>query len=116
MGGGAVSESAMIVCLGWGSLIWCPDSLPTIGDWHADGPDLPVEFARQSKDGRITLVIEPGAKRVPVLWTRLTVGSIDAARGEGLWQTGRVCASRNMRNPSVTGALRTRRNTASRRG
>ena len=70
----------MIVCLGWGSLIWRPGSLPTIGDWHADGPELPVEFARQSRDDRITLVIEPGSERVPVLWTRLTVGSVDAAR------------------------------------
>ena len=94
MGGGAVSESAMIVCLGWGSLIWCPDSLPTIGDWHADGPDLPVEFARQSKDGRITLVIEPGAKRVPVSWTRLTVGSIDAAR-RALADREGVCLSKH---------------------
>ena len=83
----------MIVCLGWGSLIWSPGSLPTIGDWHSDGPDLPVEFARQSRDGRITLVIVPAAKHVPVLWTRLMVGSVDTAR-RALADREGVCLSR----------------------
>lgn len=87
----------MIVCLGWGSLIWRPGSLPTIGDWYADGPDLPVEFARQSGDGRITLVIEPSAIPVPVLWTRLSVGSVDAARKVLADREG-VCLSRYPRS------------------
>ena len=87
----------MTVCLGWGSLIWFPGSLPTIGDWNTDGPELPVEFARQSRDGRITLVIEPKSERVPVLWTRLTVGSIDAAR-RALADREEVCLARNPRS------------------
>lgn len=71
-----------IVCLGWGSLIWnqCrADELLTVGGWHSDGPHLPIEFARQSDDGRITLVITPGAKLVPVLWAELDVQSLDKA-------------------------------------
>ena len=69
-----------IACLGWGSLIWKPDNLPITGAWRPDGPLLPVEFARQSRDGRITLVLIDGAKPVPVLWTNLTVNSLDEAR------------------------------------
>ena len=87
----------MTVCLGWGSLIWFPGSLPTIGDWYTDGPELPVEFARQSGDGRITLVIEPKAERVPVLWTRLAVSSINAAR-RALADREGVCLSRYPRS------------------
>jgi hypothetical protein len=50
----------MIACIGWGSLIWDMRNLNVDGNWHADGPLLPIEFARQSRDGRITLVIVQG--------------------------------------------------------
>ena len=69
-----------IVCLGWGSLIWDPRDLPISSEWEADGPELPVEFARQSSDGRITLVIAEEAIPVPVLWSTLSVNSLDDAR------------------------------------
>ena len=72
----------MIVCLGWGSLIWAPRDLPVSDDgWRCDGPDLPIEFARQSADEHITLVIAEGSPLVPVLWASLCVGSLDDARG-----------------------------------
>ena len=87
----------MIVCLGWGSLIWCPGSLPCTGDWHCDGPNLPIEFARQSKDGRVTLVIEQNADPVPTLWTQLRIDSIDDAR-RALADREKVCLSRNPRS------------------
>lgn len=67
------------VCIGWGSLVWDPRALPC-GPWHEDGPLLPIEFARESMDARLTLVICPGAPRVPTLWTVLDVSSLDAAR------------------------------------
>ena len=84
----------MIICLGWGSLIWCPGNLPTVGDWHRDGPHLPIEFARQSRDDRITLVIEDCAGLVPVLWTRLQVLSVDEAR-IALAKRENVCLTKN---------------------
>ncbi len=69
-----------IVCLGWGSLIWDPRELPISSEREIDGPELPVEFARQSSDGRITLVIAEAAIPVPVLWSTLSVNSLDDAK------------------------------------
>ena len=70
----------MIVCLGWGSLIWDHRNLPAGGQWRNDGPGLPVEFARQSQDGRMTLVIADKSEPIPVLWTRLELNRLDDAR------------------------------------
>ena len=67
-----------IACLGWGSLIWNAGELP-VAEWREDGPSLPIEFARRSKNGRVTLVIAPGAAEVTVLWTRLDVGDLEEA-------------------------------------
>ena len=69
------------VCLGWGSLIWCPKALPVIGDWSPDGPRLPVEFARKSQDKRMTLVIceGVGVPAVTTLWAALDVASLPEA-------------------------------------
>lgn len=59
-----------IACLGWGSLIWDPQELPVQNNWFNDGPFLPIEFARQSNDGRLTLVIVPeNVVMVQSLWT-----------------------------------------------
>ena len=75
-----------IACLGWGSLIWGPGNLsdrlmlPDDGDWNLDGPKLPIEFARQSENGRITLVITPEADSISVLWAKLNCASIEEAR------------------------------------
>jgi hypothetical protein len=51
-----------IGCLGWGSLIRDQGKLPVRGTWQGDGPELPVEFARQSTNGRVTLVVTEGAR------------------------------------------------------
>jgi hypothetical protein len=69
-----------IACLGWGSLIWDPRSLHVRSDWFVDGPLLPIEFARQSKDKRITLVITPGSPLVRSLWALSSLDSVDAAK------------------------------------
>jgi hypothetical protein len=68
-----------IACLGWGSLIWDPRRLPVNGEWLEDGPKLPLEFARESKDGRMTLVIVEQGPPVPTLWAELDVGNIKEA-------------------------------------
>lgn len=68
-----------IVCLGWGSLIWDPRRLPIQQPWFTDGPLAPVEFSRQSKNGRITLVIDMAAKHIPVLWARMNVTDCEEA-------------------------------------
>lgn len=69
-----------IACLGWGSLIWKPGTLPVSGPWNKDGPWLPVEYARHSTSQRITLVLVAGAQPVQVLWALLTTPSLLDAR------------------------------------
>jgi len=68
-----------IAFLGWGSLVWDPHDLKKRGDWYSDGPFLPIEFARISKDGRITLVLHPGAKKSQALWVWADFSSLDEA-------------------------------------
>lgn len=80
-----------IACLGWGSLIWNPRELPIATTWRHDGPELPVEFVRQSKDGRITLVIEPKAKPLRVFSAVLKAQDIDAACKELADREGVSC-------------------------
>lgn len=55
-----------IAILAWGSLLWQPKDLhfnEEIG-WSENGPFLPIEFARISKDGRLTLVITQNGTEV----------------------------------------------------
>ena len=70
-----------IAILGWGSLIWQPKELAynkTFG-WQKDGPIFPIEFARISKDGRLTLVITENGTKVPVLYTLSNYHNLEEA-------------------------------------
>ena len=69
-----------VVGLGWGSLVWNPGVLRCKRGWCEDGPALPLEFARTSRDGRLTLVLVDGARPVPTLWTELDYRSPDEAQ------------------------------------
>lgn len=72
-----------IVCLGWGSLIWNREKLPIASEpnaWRDDGPELPVEFARQSSGDRLTLVLMGAGPTSRMLWTEMGVLDLACAR------------------------------------
>ena len=69
-----------VAYLGWGSLVWDPRDLQFRSEWFSDGPLLPLEFARESRDRRITVVITSGSPFVRSLWTLSSLGSVESAR------------------------------------
>ncbi|MPT47970.1 MAG: hypothetical protein E2598_06060 [Sphingobium sp.] len=85
-----------IVCLGWGSLVWDARDLPIEGGWNSDGPGLPLEFARQSGDDRMTLVIVNIEHHVPTLWAEMNVNSLAHA-------INALAAREGVQNPNAIG-------------
>ena len=69
----------VIACLGWGSLIWKPDTLPLAGEWFSDGPKLPIEFARVGDGGELATAICANAPPCKVLWALLDVETLEDA-------------------------------------
>lgn len=70
-----------IVCIAWGSLLWKPEALRLASGWHPGGPQLPLEFARDSDDSaEVALVLCEGAAAVPTYWAYLATDDIGAAR------------------------------------
>jgi len=91
-----------IACLGWGSLIWKPGDLPVSPPWNEDGPWLRVEFARQSKNSAVSLVLEPGAQPVQTLWALLKVASLQEAR-DALCQREKATSTKSIGYWSAAG-------------
>lgn len=69
-----------IACIGWGSLVWKPDNLLIHREWFMDGPFLPLEFTRQSIDGRLTLAITAKLKPLRTLWALMATNDLEEAR------------------------------------
>jgi hypothetical protein len=69
-----------IACLGWGSLIWNSGTLKVTSNWNSDGPSLPVEFARESQDGRMTLVLCDDIDTTPTFWVLMQAEDIQTAK------------------------------------
>jgi hypothetical protein len=70
----------MIVCLGWGSLVWDPRNLPLQGPWRDDGPLIKVDFLRHSNGDRVTLVLDNSAPPVTSLWNVIPVENWEVAK------------------------------------
>lgn len=70
-----------IAILAWGSLIWQPKTLEfdTLFGWNENGPLLRIEFARISKDGRLTLVITENAVNVQTFYAISSYKTINEA-------------------------------------
>jgi hypothetical protein len=66
--------------LGWGSLLAEQKELEIENNkWYNDGPFVPIEFARISKDKRLTLVIHPAFDEVQTYYAVSTFTKLDAA-------------------------------------
>jgi hypothetical protein len=78
------TDMGEIAFLGWGSLCWDIRDLPVDGEWLSAGPTLPLEFARISRDGRLTLVIDEAGTpcQTRFIWSSISTlrGSIEALR------------------------------------
>jgi hypothetical protein len=85
-----------IACLGWGSLIWRPESLLIRREWFADGPILPIEFTRKSNDGRLTLVISETAQPVRTLWALMATDNLETAKNSLMIREGISAANLNV--------------------
>jgi hypothetical protein len=70
-----------IACIAWGSLLWKPGALKLASSWMAGGPELPLEFARNSDDSdELAIVVREGAPLMPTYFAMLDTTDIGQAR------------------------------------
>jgi hypothetical protein len=90
-----------IACIGWGSLLWKPGPVTLATPWRPGGPDLPLEFLRDSDDSdELALVISEDAAPMPTFHALMATGDIDEAR-EQLRQREKIARER----PDWVGAV-----------
>lgn len=70
-----------IAIIAWGSLIWNAETLDYDRElgWSSSGPVLPVEFARISKNGRLTLVITKNGTLVQTFYAISSYADLKSA-------------------------------------
>ncbi len=95
-----------IALIGWGYLIWDRRGLDISPDWLADGPLLPVEFARFAVPPRLLPVLVEDAPLQPTFWTLSQKHSVLAAaadlavrEGVGTQDIGSWSSAEAMRPP-----------------
>ncbi len=69
-----------VTCLGRGSLIRGPRERPVRRYRFDNGPPVPVELARQSRDGRVALAVGPSARPLRALGARMDPECLEDAR------------------------------------
>jgi len=69
-----------IAIVAWGSLLWDQRTLKLSSRWYADGPGLPLEFARASENGRLTLVLHEDSPLQQTYWATSSFDSLGGAR------------------------------------
>ena len=101
-----------IAIISWGYLIWDPRGLDVLPEWQADGPQLPLEFARFADPPRIVPVLVEGAPLQPTFWTLSHKRSMLAAaadlavrEGVGTLEIGQWSREESMRKPAGAEAL-----------
>ncbi|MDQ2823379.1 MAG: hypothetical protein M3Y65_23875 [Pseudomonadota bacterium] len=70
-----------IACIAWGSLLWKTGPLKLASPWMAGGPELPLEFVRDSDDSdELAIVLHEGAPLMPTYFAMLDTAELASAR------------------------------------
>lgn len=70
-----------IACIAWGSLLWRSGPLKLASPWCAGGPELPLEFVRDSDDSEeLAIVLWAQAQPMPTFYALLDTSDLTTAR------------------------------------